>query len=374
MFPLMDMRLPNKADNVSRSRYAWQNDLPRLVLSSEPLFWTILLCSGTLEALWIRKLPDALSWNVKYRHLAICSVNRRLQAPEHDLVLDSGLISAIATLGVWERQRGSKEIWLAHRRGVETLTQKLRERKEHDLVRQMVASCHLPDVQPWVDNHSEGFKRLRNEILLDHLVVSAVCRCPHIESIELGQSRVNALETEATEILKYTTSSAVSGRVEGSAGNRISLEMNVLLQGAGVSMIKFMGRDLVGTRVDQIDFPEMCRETVGLGKSISSNPAYDDLLLWAVFTMYALNSYTDSEGLDIVVKLARRLEIASWLCLENLLREFVYLETAALAYQETWLALEPHLDQQAEHDGKAAKKRRSCKGTSMTSVSLLEEY
>lgn len=347
-YRLFDLRLPTKADKLLGRQNVWTTVFPQFVYTSEPLFWANVLGAGTIEALRLQQFPGLDPWTLRYRDLAISSVNRRLQTSEKDLVLDSGLISAIASLGVWERQCGSKDIWLAHCRGVETLSERLREQNQEQLLAALVSSCKVPDSEPWVDNHSKGFKRIRDRVLLDRNLVCSLCSLYGTAMIGLDGDRSHALQAEAVEIVKYSTVSTINSRLRFPEGERINLEMHVLIQGAGVSMINFMAGNSEVAAVAHIDVQEMCLEAVGLAKSIYSEPIYDEALLWAMFTMYALNNFTKSDGLDVLAGIVRRLQISSWPSLENLLHDFVCLAAATNAYLDTWTEIQVRLTPESD--------------------------
>lgn len=337
IFEFMSLRLPTKADKQVGKTNLWQTIMPTFVMTSEPLFWAMVLCAGTLESLRQAQDPATDSQNLKYRDLAIRSVNKRLQAPEDELVLDCGLVSAIASLGTWERQLGSREIWRTHRKGVDTLLQKLRALRssnKDNMIAQIIASCHDNVCDFDADMRSSGFIRICKQIDLDPDLMSSLCACQRLEYVQPNERRFELLESTAAEILKHTTLGTMSKVIR--FPNRINLEMHVLVQSAGVSMVNFLAGPNDLANVDPIDLPEMCQEAIELTRSVSSIRIYDELLLWAIFTIHSLNYNAEPEALQMIAQIARRLQISGWPSLQNLLRSFVYLETAKAAYQTCW--------------------------------------
>lgn len=341
-FPLMDLRLPTKSDKVYGRLNTFRKDLPKLVLSSEPLLWSNLLGAGTIDALRLNQSPGESSINLKHRHLAISSVNRRLGLPEDDLVFDVGLMGAIASLGVWERQCGSKDIWRAHCKGVGSLQDRLKESNQDQLVSQIIASCQTLGSECWNDCDCEGFKSMPLGIAFDRGLIAAVCRCQTIEQMTKGTCRSLALQAAAQEILRYSTANAICGRVRYPEGDRLCLLVHVLVQGAAVSMINFLAADETVTNVNEIDLPRMCIEAVELARSVLVNPIFEEMLLWALFTMYSLNKHGRIAGIALISRILCRLKILDWPSLVVVLGRFVYLDSATAAYQRFWSIVKQH--------------------------------
>lgn len=356
VFPLMDLRLPLKYDRLYGTRFAHSRELPHWVSRSEPLFWTMALCAATIRTLHNRQRPGAEPITMGYRYMAIRSVNARIAALGEDSVYDAALIYAIASLGVWEREKGSKEAWHSHMQGMKMIMHKLQQESQSAMLEIIVNVCQEPGSVPIEYHHSEGYRRIGDNGALDHRLLSPIYECGRIDTMLPGPERQTLVQKTATTILSYRPADLVPrtlcGKDRNLDGDRRYLEMHVLLQAAAASLIHCITQHLASEHVslpttpsvDEIDFPEMCREMVALGRNVCTDPTYDDSLFWALFTIFALNEYDTLEGAELLATCARNLGVVGWEGVQASLRRTVYLETVDGVYRRFfWRVLRPKL-------------------------------
>lgn len=231
------------------------------------------------------------------------------------------------------------------------LSQRLRRASQHHLLAYIVAACHTTGSVPLEYEMGEGFRRMGDDAnSLEPNLIAGIYDCGQLDQTppQQGPIRTSLLQSAASKLLTYRVSDAVPKSICGSKGRSIdgdrrNLEMHVLLQGAGASLIRRLTReDDIVEGIDMIDFEETCIEAVGLAKDISEDGAYNELLLWAIFTIFALNVHAAVDALEVVTKLTRRLGMGSWQQVESSLRLFVYLDSQSSLYRDFWTKLEVH--------------------------------
>ena len=262
------------------------------------------------------------------------------------------LISAITTLGIWERQWGSTELFYAHCKGVEVLAQQLKENNQHHLLSRLVSTKRLTgaeDLASALRSATEGFGRARSFAYLEDELMVSVSNCKRIESAKTKELKLQAIRSVVKGVLAFSIHNEISdiycrAQFPDHSSDIRNLEIHILVQGAGVAMVNFLsGGDLGAVGIEHIDIPEMCREATEHAKHVATDRGYDELLLWAMFTMCALASDSATKGLSTICMVAERLGIHNWASLARLLDTFVFLDSATAAYRALWLCVSPVL-------------------------------
>ncbi|KAF2216098.1 hypothetical protein CERZMDRAFT_82140 [Cercospora zeae-maydis SCOH1-5] len=293
--PLLDLRLPTQDDRRYGRRYSWQKEFPQMALASPPCFWALMLAASGQMDYMTNNSPAKSVLTLKFRHMTIRSINKRLDATSAVFRNDFGLLIAIAILGSWEHWWGSPAIRQAHCDGLRMLRPHFKDQEQpHDLFAQVMTFAN-----------TFGSKE---------------CTEP--------QEPKPRLRTVFTE----------NDWSRDQDGDRINLEMHIILQAAGVSMLNFLAGAEQEAGTEDVDVTGMCEEVSDLGRSVVCLPLYDLILLWALVTILALSHRAPAQGLEIIRTVAYRLQMHQLPSddLEKYLEAFVFLRTARDDYARFW--------------------------------------
>ena len=92
-FPVLDLRLPTKFDQVHGTRYIFSKILPGLALTSEPFFWALMMSITTMLYARNHLHPSALPLPMKFREKAVSSVNEALSPSAHHAAIGEGYVN-----------------------------------------------------------------------------------------------------------------------------------------------------------------------------------------------------------------------------------------------------------------------------------------
>ncbi|KXT00304.1 hypothetical protein AC578_6489 [Pseudocercospora eumusae] len=347
--PLLDLRLPTQDDRRYGRRYSWQTELPHMALSSPPCFWAVMLAAAAQVGARNASDPSSSLMTLGFRHMAIRSINKRLDAPAQNFQNDFGLLIGIAILGSWEKWWGSQEACRTHCDGLKLLQPHFKEDEQpHDLFAQIMSFANTfgSGVKPepfeettrvfeLEEDANIGFAWISERTYLDQRLVHA-----SIERMASGPSRSKAIQTLASSIMWFNTKPRVRDLVTtketDKEADRINLEMHIILQATGIAMLNHLagGPEEAGT--NEVDVAGMCDEVADLGRSVSCLPLYDQLLLWAMVTVFALSRHYPDAGLEIIRTVTTRLQIyvLPLDAIETYMKAFVFLNTARAEYHQ----------------------------------------
>ncbi|KAF7190490.1 hypothetical protein HII31_08204 [Pseudocercospora fuligena] len=325
-----------------------------MALSSPPCFWALMLAAAAQVGARNASDPSSSLMTLGFRHMAIRSINKRLDAPAQNFKNDFGLLIGIAILGSWEKWWGSQEACRAHCDGLKLLQPHFREDEQpHDLFAQIMSFANTfgSGVKPEPFEETTrvfeleadaniGFAWISERTYLDQRLVHAVCSCQSIERMASGPSRSKAIQTLASSIMWFNTKPRVRDLVTtketDKEADRINLEMHIILQATGIAMLNHLagGPEEAGT--NEVDVAGMCDEVADLGRSVSCLPLYDQLLLWAMVTVFALSRHYPDAGLEIIRTVTTRLQIhvLPLDAIETYMEAFVFLNTARAEYHQ----------------------------------------
>ncbi|KAM3424917.1 hypothetical protein BST61_g6891 [Cercospora zeina] len=361
--PLLDLRLPTQDDRRYGRRYSWQKELPQMALASPPCFWALMLAASGQMDYMTNNSPAKSVLTLKFRHMTIRSINKRLDASSTGFRNDFGLLVGIAILGSWEHWWGSPAIRRAHCDGLRMLRPHFKDQDQpHDLFAQVMTFANtfgsedytepqepkyaqpLPSVVESQMNVNIGFERTAGTVHLDQRLVRSVCSCSEIERMDPGPGRNQVIRELASVIMSFNTKPrlrAVFTENDWSRdqdGDRINLEMHIILQAAGVSMLNCLAGSEKEAGTEDVDVTGMCEEVSDLGRSVVCLPLYDQILLWALVTILALCHRAPAQGIEIIRTTAHRLQMHQLpaVDLETYMEAFVFLGTARDDYARFW--------------------------------------
>ncbi|CAK4031279.1 Hypothetical predicted protein [Lecanosticta acicola] len=347
--PLMDLRLPIRPELTGGQCFTWKISLPATALSSPPSFWALVMGASCAVSLWQFKHPTESPIVMTLRHKTIECVNKELACMK-DPNPDLGLLGAIALLGAYERTWGTREAWKAHQKGMKTLSAFIGKAggqtemataifafSEEDNVRE-----ETPELELTSDDGS-GFVKMRKVTYLNVSLSKHVLACGEIDSATDIVEKAEMIRNTAQGLLLFRATSNLTDIMaidpaRDRDGDRLNLVMHLILQSAGVSMLQFLCGEGEEASIATIDIPSMCKQAVELAKDVSKAQLYDEILLWSMMTICALNRVSADDGLDTIGVLAHRLDMESlssgaW---ERFLRTFVFLESARQQYEQLW--------------------------------------
>ncbi|PIA89436.1 hypothetical protein CB0940_07931 [Cercospora beticola] len=365
--PLLDLRLPTQEDRRLGRRYSWQKELPQMALASPPCFWAVMLAaSGQMDSV-ANNSPAKSMLTLKFRHMTIRSINKRLDASSTGFRNDFGLLIGIAILGSWEHWWGSPEACRAHCDGLRMLRQHFKDSEQpHDLFAQVMTFANtfgskdytepqepkyaqpLPQiVESRVDMNS-GFEWTASRVYLDQRLVRSICSCLEIEKMHSGTERAQIIRELASVILSFNTKPRLktvfteNDWSRDQDGDRLNLEMHIILQAAGVSLLNFLAGSAKEAGTEDVDVIGMCEEVSDLGRSVVCLPLYDQVLLWALVTVLALSHQAPAQGIEIIRTAAHRLQMQHFVPndLETYMGAFVFLRSARDDYSRFCTAIQ----------------------------------
>lgn len=353
--PLLDLRLPTQDDRRYGRRYSWQTELPQMALSSPPCFWALMLAAAAQVGARNASDPSSSLMTLGFRHMAIRSINRRLDSTPQNFKNDFGLLIGIAILGSWEKWWGSQEACRAHCDGLKLLQPHFREHEQpHDLFAQIMSFANtfgtgVKQEEPFEEttkifeldaDANIGFAWISERTYLDQRLVHAVCSCQNIERMAPGLSRNKAIQSLASSIMWFNTKPRVRDLVTtketDKEADRINLEMHIILQATGIAMLNHLAGSPEAAGTNQVDVAGMCDEVSDLARSVSCLTLYDQLLLWAMVTIFALSRHYPDAGVDIIRSVATRLNIhiLPLDAIETYMEAFIFLNTARAEYHQ----------------------------------------
>lgn len=349
--PLMDLRLPIKPEMTGGQSFTWKVGLPSIALRSPPSFWALVMGASCALSLVQSKRPTETPITMTLRQKAIECVNKELAAMK-DPNPDLGLLGAIALLGAYERTWGSREAWKAHQDGMKTLCAFIESGGgQNEMARAMLAFSEedksrveeLPKLEIAPEGHGSGFIKMAKLTYLNPNLTKSVLKCGGIDATKDVLEKARLISEVTGHLLQYSPAVNLTDVMcvdpsRDRDGDRINVEMGYIVQSAGVSMLRCLCGEGQEASLAIVDIPVMCKEAVRLAKGVSKLPLYDELLLWAMVTICALNRVPADDGLDTIAVLAHRLEMesspnAAW---ESFLRKFVFLESARPRYEGLW--------------------------------------
>ena len=358
--PLLDLRLPTQDDRRYGRHYSWQKELPKLDISCPPCFGSLRRAAAAPGEK--KNINDSASQMMilKFRHMAIRSINRRLDASATGLQNDFGLLIGIAILGSWEHWFGSREACQAHCDGLRLLQSHFKDQEQpHDLKSQIMTFANtfgtkssaeqqgpryapeLPRIVELETDTNVGFSWMQGRTYLDQRLVRSCQAILKVEKMAPGPERAQALREIASTVLSFNTKPRLkditveSDWSRDQNADRINLEVHIILQATGVSLVTFLADNAEEAGTKDIDVGGMCEEVADLARSVVCLPLYDQILLWALVTVFALSNRAPEKGIEVVRTLLQRLQL-HMLPLEGVetyMEAFVFLDTARDKYR-----------------------------------------
>lgn len=276
-----------------------------------------------------------------------------------EMVLTCGRWNKI--LGSWEHWWGSPEACKAHADGLQMLRPHFRERDQpHDLLAQIMTFANtfgtptsgtrsgpkyaqeLPRIVELQSEANVGFTWIAGRAYLDQRLVKGICSSLEIERMIPGPERVEIIREVASAIMSFNTKPRLKSVFTESDwsrdqdGDRINLEVHIILQAAGVSLMTFLASDAQEAGTADIDVVGMCDEVADLARSVICLPLYDQIVLWALVTVFSLSHQTPKKGIGVMRTVTQRLQLhlLPLEAIETYLEAFVFLESARQDYHE----------------------------------------
>lgn len=359
--PLLDLRLPTQDDRRYGRHYSWQKELPQMALASPACFWSLMLAAAAQVGSKMGSASSAQIMVLKFRHMAIKSINKRLDASSAGFHNDFGLLIGIAVLGSWEHWFGSREACQAHCDGLRLLQPHFKDHEQpHDLKGQIMTfantfgtktgveqpgptySPELPRIVELEAETNAGFAWTAGRTYLDQRLVRSCQAVLKVEKMPPGPDRARTLRELASTVLSFNTKPRLKDVLTESDywsrdkdGERINLEVHIILQAAGVSLVTFLASSAEEAGTKDIDMCGMCEEVTDLSRSVVCLPVYDQILLWALVTIFALSDQVPENGLEVVGTVMQRLQVhhLPFDAMETYMEAFVFLETARDKYR-----------------------------------------
>lgn len=358
--PLLDLRLPTQDDRRYGRHYSWQKELPQMALSSPPCFWSLMLAAAAQVGSRMSNESAAHIMILKFRHMAIRSINRRLDASATGFRNDFGLLIGIAILGSWEHWFGSREACQAHCDGLRLLRSHFEDQEQpHDLKSQIMTFANtfgtrtsvdqegpryapeLPRIIELETDTNVGFKWMQGRTYLDQRLVRSCQAVLKVEKMAPGPDRAQTLREIASTVLSFNTKPRLKDVLSGGDwsrdqdADRINLEVHIMLQATGVSLVTFLADSAEEAGTRDIDVGGMCDEVADLARSVVCLPLYDQILLWALVTTFALSDKAPVKGLEVIRNVLQRLQLhlLAPAAIETYMEAFVFLETARDKYR-----------------------------------------
>ncbi|KAI5367303.1 Putative fungal transcription factor [Septoria linicola] len=359
--PLLDLRLPTQDDRRFGRRYSWQKELPQMALSSPPCFWSVMLSASAQVGARTSNDPASSVTTLNFRHMAIRSINKRLDASGEGFHNDFGLLIGIAILGSWEHWWGSSEACKAHADGLQILRPHFQDQDQpHDLLAQIMTFANtfgtptsetpagpkyaqeLPRIVELQSETNVGFTWIAGRAYLDQRLVKGICSSLEIERMSPSPERAQTIKEVASAIMSFNTKPRLksvfteSDWARDQDGDRINLEVHIILQAAGVSLMTFLANSAGAAGTADIDVIGMCDEVADLARSVMCLALYDQILLWALVTVFSLNHQTPTKGIAVMRAVTQRLQLhlLPLEAIETYLEAFVFLESARSDYYE----------------------------------------